>query len=57
MEDRRETIKTSPGGQHCNHTVPEREDRKSIGKEVSQETFPKNFTGMKNINFQMEKTY
>lgn len=57
MEDGRETIKTSSGGQHWNPKVPEREDRENVGKEMSQEIFQKNFTGLKNINFKIEKAH
>lgn len=57
MEDWRETIKTSPGGQHWNLRVPARENRINVGKEMSQEIFQKNFTGLKNISFQVERVH
>lgn len=48
IEDRRETIKPSPGGQHWNPRVPARQNRVKLGKDMSQEIFQKNFTGLKN---------
>lgn len=45
---RREMIKTSPGGQHWNHSVPERENRENVGKEMSHKIFQKNFTALRN---------